>query len=307
MRVSWPRARAWRCSWRTRAWKLINRPRSNSQKYRKKEFEPFVEGFEFAPFGDLEKTRRLVDSETAAIIVEPIQGESGIHIPPDDFLPGLRKLADQKGSALIFDEVQSGFGRTGKLWACENWDCCPDILTAAKGIAGGVPFGFVAVTRKVSESLKVGDHTSTFGGNPLACAAAKAALDFLLRDKLLEKAKQNGLYFKEKLQQLQKRHPSIIREIRGMGLMLAAELKIPVKDVIISGYKEGLILLYSGINVLRFLPPLVITRDQIDLVIERLDWIMSSIDGTGQPTGDVERKEEEEATSVITTGTTKKI
>jgi acetylornithine/LysW-gamma-L-lysine aminotransferase len=278
-----------------------------SQKYRKKEFEPFVEGFEFAPFGDLEKTRRLVDSETAAIIVEPIQGESGIHIPPDDFLPGLRKLADQKGSALIFDEVQSGFGRTGKLWACENWDCCPDILTAAKGIAGGVPFGFVAVTRKVSESLKVGDHTSTFGGNPLACAAAKAALDFLLRDKLLEKAKQNGLYFKEKLQQLQKRHPSIIREIRGMGLMLAAELKIPVKDVIISGYKEGLILLYSGINVLRFLPPLVITRDQIDLVIERLDWIMSSIDGTGQPTGDVERKEEEEATSVITTGTTKKI
>jgi acetylornithine/LysW-gamma-L-lysine aminotransferase len=250
-----------------------------SQKYRKQEFAPFVDGFDFAPFGNLERaSESLQKDETAAIIVEPIQGESGIHVPPDNFLLGLRRLADATGALLVFDEVQSGFGRTGRMWACQNWNVAPDIMTAAKGIAGGVPFGFCAVTEKVSQSLKVGEHTSTFGGNPLACAAGKAALEFLLEEGLIEKGRARGEYFRAKLKTLRARHPSILREVRGRGLMLAAELRIPVKDVVVSGYDAGLVLLYSGLNVLRLLPPLVISEEQIDASIEKLDRIFGSMD-----------------------------
>ncbi len=170
------------------------------------------------------------------------------------------------------------------MWACENWNTAPDILTASKGIAGGIPFGFTAVAadERISGALKPGDHTSTFGGNPLACAAASAALHFLEKEGLLQKARENGGYFKEKLEKLKSKHPSIIREVRGLGLMLAAELKIPVKDIVIRGYESGgMILLYSGLNILRFLPPLVITRNQIDSVIERLDQIIGSLKSTG--------------------------
>lgn len=249
-----------------------------NQKYRKP-FEPLVEGVKFVPFGNLEKVSEVVSDSTAAIIVEPIQGESGIHIPPDDFLPGLRRMSTEKGALLIFDEVQSGFGRTGKLWACENWNVTPDILTASKGIAGGVPFGFTAVSREISSSLRPGEQTSTFGGNALSCAAALAALRFLYSENLLEKAKVTGEYFKEKLEsEVLAKHPSLVREVRGKGLMLAIELKIPVKDVINLGFQYNLILLYAGINILRFLPPLVITKDQVDVVVKALDEIFHSIE-----------------------------
>ena len=248
-----------------------------NQKYRAG-FGQMSEDVQFAPFGNLEKASQVLDETIAAIIVEPIQGESGVHVPPEDFLPGLRDLADKNGSMLIFDEVQSGFGRTGKLWASEYWKTDPDVLTASKGIAGGFPFAFSAVNDKISDSMKPGDHTSTFGGNPLGCAAAKAALDFLIGEGLLEKAQVTGAYFKERLEDLRRKHPSIIREVRGMGLMLAAELKFPVKDVILRGFESNLILLYAGLNILRFLPPLVITKNQIDTTIERLDQIISEIE-----------------------------
>ena len=253
-----------------------------NQKYRKP-FEPLVEGASFTPFGNLEKAQNVIDEETAAVIVEPIQGEGGIHVSPEGFLEGLREWTKRKGALLIFDEVQSGFGRTGTLWACENWGVSPDILTASKGIAGGVPFAFTAVTDSVSSVMKPGEHTSTFGGNPLACAAAYAALQFILEENVLQKTKEDGAYFQKQLNQLKLGHPRIIREVRGRGLMLAAELKIPVKDVIMKGFDKGLILLYAGLNILRFLPPLVISRDQIDFVSTGLDLILSEVE-KGVPT-----------------------
>jgi LysW-gamma-L-lysine/LysW-L-ornithine aminotransferase len=249
-----------------------------NQKY-KKAFEPLLPGVKFSPFGNLEKAKQAVTDETAAILVEPIQGESGIHIPADNFLPGLRELAEAKGCALIFDEVQSGFGRTGRMWACENWNVFPDILTASKGIAGGVPFGLTAVRPEIASSLKPGEQSSTFGGNPLSCAAALAALNYLQSERLLNKARENGFYFLEKLETIvHSKHTSLVREVRGKGLMLAVELRIPVRDVINMGFRHNLILLYSGLNILRFLPPLVITRDQIDVVIQALDSILASFE-----------------------------
>jgi LysW-gamma-L-lysine/LysW-L-ornithine aminotransferase len=265
-----------------------------NQKY-KKPFEPLLEGVRFSPFGNSERAKQLVTEETAAIIVEPIQGESGIHIPPDDFLPDLRELANSTGSILIFDEVQSGFGRTGSMWACENWNVTPDILTASKGIAGGVPFGFTAVREDISSSMKPGEQTSTFGGNALSCAAALAALEFLQNEHLLEKAKENGSYFLQKLESvIYAKHPRLVREVRGRGLMLAVELKIPVKEVINLGFKHNLILLYAGLNILRFLPPLVITREQIDKAVRSLDSILASIETEAYDTK-IEPKLEAEA------------
>ena len=252
-----------------------------NQKY-KKPFEPLLEGFKFAPFGDVEKSRELIDENTAAVIVEPIQGESGIHISPAGFLEGLSKVCRERGAVLIFDEVQSGFGRTGKVWACENWGVTPDILTASKGIAGGVPFAFAAMNEPISAVLKPGEHTSTFGGNPLSCAAAHAALTFLLESGVLANALETGGYFKQELESLRIRHPSLVREVRGIGLMIAVELKIPVKEVVMQGFEHGLILLYSGLNVLRFLPPLVITKQQVDRVVGGIDVILSKLEN-GSP------------------------
>ena len=251
-----------------------------SQKYRKP-FEPLIETVKFSPFGNIEKAREAIDETVAAVIVEPIQGEGGIHVAPDGFLSGLRDITKAKGAILIFDEVQSGFGRTGKLWACQNWDVSPDIMTVAKGVAGGVPFGFAATTAAVSEALRPGDHSSTFGGNPLACAAAIASLEFLIDNRILQKTIEDGEYFRSRLEWLKSKHPSIIREIRGKGLMLAAELKIPVKDVIMKGFEHNLILLYAGLNILRFLSPLVITRGQIDAVAKELDKILVEIESQG--------------------------
>lgn len=258
-----------------------------NQKYRKP-FEPLVQGVRFSPFGNLEKAKEVIDETVAAVLVEPIQGESGIHVPPDDFLPGLREATRSKGVLLIFDEVQSGFGRTGRLWACQNWGVSPDILTASKGIAGGYPFAITATTEAVSSVMKPGEHTSTFGGNPLGCAAAYAALDFLISEKILEKATTDGEYLMAELESLRLGHPSIVREVRGKGLMIAAELKIPVKDVIMRGFDHDLILLYSGLNILRFLPPLVITKSQIDQVIKGLDEIFRGIEKGGPPARAVE-------------------
>lgn len=252
-----------------------------NQKYRKP-FEPLVQGVRFAPYGNLAKARDAVDETTAAVLVEPIQGESGIHVPPDEFLPGLKDLAKSKGALLIFDEVQSGFGRTGKMWACENWNVYPDILTAAKGIGGGVPIAFTATTDTVSAVMKPGEHSTTFGGNPLACAAALASLKFLLNENILQRTIENGEYFKSKLEELRDKHHTVVREVRGKGLMLAAELKIPVKDVIMKGFDHNLILLYAGLNILRFLSPLVITKSQIDTVAKELDSIFVEIQSATQ-------------------------
>ncbi|MCE9653615.1 MAG: acetylornithine/succinylornithine family transaminase [Nitrosarchaeum sp.] len=240
----------------------------------KKAFEPLVEKVSFATFGDIESLRSTIDEDTAFVILEPIQGESGINVAPDGFLQEVRKVCNEKGILLIFDEIQAGLGRTGRLWACEHWNTAPDILCLAKGIAGGVPMGATLVRPDILASMSKGEHSSTFGGNPLSCAAGIATLQALTQDGLIENSEKMGEFFREGLEKLKEKHP-IIREIRGKGLMIGVELKFEVKDILMNLMKEGVLMLYSGRNILRILPPLVISKEDITKVLETLDKVLT--------------------------------
>ena len=242
-------------------------------KYRKM-FQPLVEKTSFAKFGDIESLRETVDDDTGFVILEPIQGESGIHVAPDGFLQEVRKLCDDKGILLVFDEIQCGLGRTGRMWASEHWNTTPDIMCIAKGIAGGVPMGATLVKPEILAVMGKGEHSSTFGGNPLSCAAGTATLQALTQDGLIENAEKMGRRLREGLERLKEKH-RIIREIRGKGLMIGVELKFQVKDIILDGIKNGVLILYSGRNILRFLPPLVISEDDITKVLETLDILLT--------------------------------
>lgn len=242
-------------------------------KYRKS-FAPLVEKVSFASFGDIESLRSVIDEDTAFVILEPIQGESGIIVAPDGFLQEVRKLCDEKGILLIFDEIQAGLGRTGRLWACDHWDTAPDILCLAKGIAGGVPMGATLVREDILASISKGEHSSTFGGNPISCAAGTAALKSLTEDGLIENSEKMGKIFREKLEELKEKH-SMIREIRGRGLMIGIEMKFEVRDILMGLIKKGILMLYSGRNILRILPPLVISEEDISKVIHALDTVLT--------------------------------
>ena len=241
-------------------------------KYRKS-FEPLVEKVSFCSFGDIEALRSTVNSETGFVIIEPIQGESGIHVAPDGFLQDVRKLCNEKGILLIFDEIQSGLGRTGKMWAGQHWDTSPDIMCLAKGIAGGVPMGATLVRPDILASISKGEHSSTFGGNPLSCAAGIATIQALTQDGLVENAVKMGKKLQDGLEDLKKKY-KIIREIRGKGLMIGVEMKFEVKDILFDGIANGLLLLYSGRNILRLLPPLVISESDITKTLETLDILL---------------------------------
>ena len=243
-------------------------------KYRKA-FKPLVEKVSFSPFGDIEKLRETVNDQTAFVILEPIQGESGIHVAPDGFLQDVRKLCDEKGILLIFDEIQAGLGRTGKMWAHQHWDTAPDILCLAKGIAGGVPMGATLVKPDILDCISKGEHSSTFGGNPLSCAAGTATIQALTQDKLVENSANMGKLFRQGLDQLKEKH-SVIREVRGKGLMIGVELKFEVKDILMEGIEKGLLLLYSGRNILRLLPPLVITEEDVRKSLQILDELFTN-------------------------------
>jgi len=243
-----------------------------SQKYRKS-FEPLVEKVSFSPFGDIEALSSTVNSDTAFVIMEPIQGESGIHVAPDGFLQDVRKLCNEKGILLIFDEIQSGLGRTGKMWASQHWETNPDIMCLAKGIAGGVPMGATLVRQDILACINKGEQSSTFGGNPLSCAAGIATIEALTEDGLVENAAKMGKIFREGLERLKEKH-KIIREIRGKGLMIGVEMKFEVKDILFDGIANNLLLLYSGKNILRLLPPLVISESDITKALETLDVIL---------------------------------
>jgi len=242
-------------------------------KYRKS-FEPLVESVSFSPFGDIDSLRSTINSDTALVILEPIQGESGIHVAPDGFLQEVRKLCNEKGVVLIFDEIQSGLGRTGKMWASQHWETIPDIMCLAKGIAGGVPMGATLVRPDILASINKGEQSSTFGGNPLSCAAGTATIQALTEDGLVESATKMGKIFLEGLERLKEKH-RIIREIRGKGLMIGVEMKFDVKDILFDGIANNLLLLYSGKNILRLLPPLVISESDINKALETLDVILS--------------------------------
>ena len=241
------------------------------QKYRGP-FMPLVPGFKHVP-PNLEKVKAAISDKTAAIIVEPIRGEGGVLLPPNDFLPALREICDEKNILLIFDEVQTGFGRTGKVFACEHWNVIPDIMCLAKSIAGGLPMGATFAKEEVMNSFQRGEHSSTFSGNPLICAAASASIDVLIEEKLPERAANLGEYLKNKLTNLAEKH-KVIREVRGLGLMIGMETRFDVYNILIGCMEKGVLVLDAGRNVVRFLPPLVIDQKQIDKVVNVLDEVM---------------------------------
>jgi acetylornithine aminotransferase len=225
-------------------------------------FLPLLPGIRHVPFGDLAAMRDAVRPETVAIMVEPIQGEGGVVVPPADYLPGLRALADEKNLLLIFDEVQCGLGRTGKLFAYEHAGITPDIMTLAKALGGGMPIGAMCTTAKIASAFTPGAHGTTFGGNPVASAAACAALQVLADDKLLANVRTMGDHFRHRLEALAGRGG--IKAVRGVGLMWGAELDRPGANVVKRCLEEGLLSNCTADRVLRFLPPLVIRRAQID-------------------------------------------
>ena len=243
-------------------------------KYRES-FQPLVEKVSFSSYGDIDELRNTVDKDTAFVILEPIQGESGIHVPPDSFLQDVRKLCDENKILLIFDEIQSGLGRTGSMWAADHWKTVPDIMCVAKGIAGGVPMGVTLVRPDILSAMKKGEHSSTFGGNPLSCAAGTATIQALTQDGLIENAKNLGQKLQHGLEELKSKH-KIIREVRGKGLMIGVELRFEVKDILMEGIKNGLLLLYSGRNILRFLPPLVISEEDVTKTLKILDELLTN-------------------------------
>jgi len=242
-------------------------------KYREAFQSLLIPSFKFVPFGNTEKVKEAVSEETAAIIAEPIQGESGIYVAPEGFLQSLRKICDETGTLLIFDEVQTGLGRIGRMWASQHWNVTPDIMCIAKAMAGGVPMGATLAKGEVMNSLKTGEHSSTFGGNPLACAASCATLDLIIEENLPERAKTLGGYFKDRLLEIQS-ESRIVREVRGLGLMIGLESRFDVYNLLMKALAKGVILLYSKKNILRFLPPLVIERPQLDKVANILEGLL---------------------------------
>jgi acetylornithine/LysW-gamma-L-lysine aminotransferase len=238
-------------------------------KYRKS-FMPLVDKVAFSPFGDADALRAKIDDDTAFVIMEPIQGEGGINVAPDGFLQEVRKICDEKGILLIFDEIQAGLGRTGRMWACDHWNTTPDIMCLAKGIAGGVPMSATLVKPEILAAMSKGEHSSTFGGNPLSCAAGVATLQALTEDGLVSNAEKIGNVFRDGLERLKEKH-SVVRQIRGKGLMIGVEMKFEVKDILFDAISEGVLLLYSGRNIIRLLPPLVMTEDDVAKVLEVLD------------------------------------
>jgi LysW-gamma-L-lysine/LysW-L-ornithine aminotransferase len=232
-----------------------------SKKYRDP-FGPLLEGFEFAEYGDAQSLDGLVDGDTAAVIAEPIQGEGGIIVPPPGYFKQVREICDKKGALLILDEIQSGLGRTGKMWASEHWGVVPDIMTVSKGLAGGLPIGAAVATEEVAMSLKGGEHTSTFAGNPLSCAAGSATLDFITRNDLPSKAKAKGEAMKAGLSKIASGH-KLTKEARGMGLMLALQTRVDIHSQLLAAQAKGVIVAYSGRDTFRFLPSPVIEEAQI--------------------------------------------
>ena len=245
-----------------------------NEKYRKP-FMPLLDGVKFVPYSDPIRLEEAIDEATGTVILEPIQGETGIIVPPDDLLPKIREICNRRNLVLIFDEIQSGLGRTGKMWAGQNWNTTPDIMCLAKGIAGGIPMGLILAKPEIMEATKLGEHSSTFGGSPMACAAGTATLEALTDDKLVENAAKMGRQFKEGLKRLKEKH-KIIREVRGLGMMLGVELRFEVKDVLFDGIRNGLLMLYSGRNIIRLLPPLVMDETTISRVVDIMDAVLTS-------------------------------
>jgi acetylornithine/N-succinyldiaminopimelate aminotransferase len=234
-------------------------------------FGPKAEGFDQVPFGDGKALEAAIGPETAAILIEPIQGEGGIRPVPHEELRYLRNLCDERGLLLVLDEIQTGMGRTGRFFAHEWAGVTPDIMAIAKGIGGGFPLGACLATREASEGMTAGTHGTTFGGNPLAMAVGNAVLDIVLQDGFLEHVREVGLRLKQSLAAIADSHPDLIEGIRGEGLMLGIKCRIPNAEIVNAARAEGLLLVAAGENVARLLPPLVIGAAEIDEAMRRLE------------------------------------
>jgi len=240
-----------------------------NKKYREG-FEPLVPGFSHVPYNNVEALDKVVDEETAAVIMEVVQGEGGVYPATDEYIQAARRICDERGALLIVDEIQTGFGRTGAMFAIQYYGVTPDMLTCAKSLAGGVPMGAVLIGNKV-QNLTPGVHATTFGGNPLACAAAVAALGVIEEEDLARQALVKGAYLRDRLREIES--PSI-REVRGMGLMVGIELKEKVAPYIKDLQEKRILALNAGMTVIRLLPPLVITYEQIDHLINALTEVL---------------------------------
>ena len=234
-------------------------------------FGPVFDGFDQVPFGDLEATKRAIGPHTAAILIEPIMGEGGVRVVEPSFLRTLRELCDQHGLLLIFDEVQTGMGRTGALFAYQRAGVAPDIMALAKALGGGFPVGACLATAEAAKGMTAGTHGSTFGGNPLAMSAANAVLDVMLEPGFLDRVKQIGLLFKQRLAEVKDRHPTVIGEVRGEGLLVGLRAVVPAGELVDALRAEKMIAVAAGDNVVRLLPPLIIEEPEIAEGIARLD------------------------------------
>ncbi len=240
-----------------------------------KTFEPLVNGFRYVPFNDAEAVERAVGEHTCAVLVEPIQGEGGVNVPSDGYLKALRDICDRHNLLLILDEVQTGMGRTGKLFAYEHAGIMPDAAALAKGLGAGMAIGALLATDKAAQAFTPGSHGSTFGGNPLACAAAIASLDVLLEDNILLPAvEQNGQHFLRGLEDLKKRF-GFVKEVRGKGLLIGMELDFACKEIVAACLREGFLINCTMDNVLRFMPPLIVSTEDIDQLIDVLATVFS--------------------------------
>lgn len=237
-------------------------------------FGPLPAGFDYVPYNDIQALEAKMSDKTCAVMLEAIQGEGGVHVPDPDYLPKVRALCDKYNAVLIFDEVQCGMGRTGTFFGCQQFGVKPDIVTLAKGLAGGVPIGAFMATDKVASVFHAGDHGSTFGGNPLACAAACVVLDALIDGNLMENAKKIGAYLQSKFEEYKAKYPNLIKEVRGRGLILGMELTRPGREIANECLDYGAIINCTAGNVLRFVPPLNITKAHVDELISVLDKVL---------------------------------
>lgn len=241
-----------------------------------KGFGPLTPGFKHVPYGNLEAVSAAITDETAAVLVEPVQGEGGVIIPPEGYLAELKKICHENDVLLIFDEVQTGFGRTGEMFASQTFKVTPDITALAKAIAGGFPMGAILASAEVGSAFQPGDHAATFGGGPLACAAGIASIETIREEGLLTKSRENGTYFKNELKELFEDH-GLVEEVRGVGMMLGLEMDTPCGEMVDAMRNQGVLVNCTAEKVLRFVPPLVITKEQIDNVTDHLDEIIGRL------------------------------
>jgi predicted acetylornithine/succinylornithine family transaminase len=247
---------------------------ATGQEKHQRGFEPLLPGFKHIPFNDLRAAEQAIDSRTCAVLVEPIQGEGGVRVPDDDYLPALRQLCSDRDVLLMLDEVQTGMGRTGRLFAYEHWGIEPDVMTLAKALGGGLPIGAMLAKEEVASAFVPGSHASTFGGSPFITAAALAALTAIIEERLPQRAAKIGAYFLGRLRELVQRYP-YAKEARGKGLILALELAVPAKPIVDRCLQLGLLILTAGDQVLRFVPPLIIGEAEVDEALSILDQALA--------------------------------